>query len=535
MKLILMFVAMCLAGNGTVADTDTLVICPPDFRKALQPWIEYRQQQGYKILVQESASSFNGVADQIQKQASTSPLKNVVLIGDAVDQKTPRNRLVPTGFVAAKVNVKFGSEFEIATDHSYADLNNDGIVDLNIGRIPVDTPEQLTAYVNRMIEYESSRNVGDWNRKVNFVAGVGGFGQLLDKMIEQSVKKIVTDLIPPAFDTTMTYGSWRSRYCPDPRRFAETAISKFNEGCLFWIYVGHGDRNRLDRIKMPDRQYNILDNDTVHKIRAKQGPPIAIFLSCYTAAIDDAQDGLGERMINQTEGPVAVISSSRVSMPYAMSIFSLEMLDKYFHGDVETLGELVTSAKRGMVKFKSDKSKYHQLVESMGTSFSPEPGLLDAERREHVHLMHLLGDPLLKLHRPEKLQLEAPKQVDAGKSITVEGVADRAGTLNVDIAYNRDRFRYRTPRRRKYDPSDENLQQLQKVYEQTQDLVCVRQTVEVSKGRFKIDLTVPADCSGDCHIRAQLSAQGYFALGANKLFIRSSSNNTARANDASSK
>ena len=92
---------------------------------------------------------------------------------------------------------------------------------------------------------------------------------------------------------------------------------------------------------MPDRQFDILDNRTVSKISAQTGPPIAIFLSCYTAAIDAAQDGLGERVFNQSRGPVAVISATRVSMPYAMSIFSLEMLDGYFRGEAKTLGELV--------------------------------------------------------------------------------------------------------------------------------------------------------------------------------------------------
>lgn len=521
MKLILMFVAMCLAGNGTVNDTDTLVICPPDFRKALKPWVEHRQQQGYKVTVQDAGSTFNGVADQIQKQAGVSPLKHVVLIGDAVDEDVAHHRLVPTGYVAAKVNVKFGSELEIATDHSYADLNNDGIVDLNIGRIPVDTPDELTTYVKRLIEYESNPEFGDWSRRVNFVAGAGGFGQLLDKMIEQSVKKIVTDLIPPEFDTKMTYGSWRSPYCPDPRRFSETAISRFNEGCLFWIYVGHGDRTRLDRINMPDRPYNILDNETVHQIRAENGSPIALFLSCYTASIDSPRDGLGEKMIKQSKGPVAIISSSRVSMPYAMSIFSLEMLDNYFQGDVETLGELVTASKRGMVDFDSDKSEYHRLIESLGKGFSPEPKLLAAERREHVHLMHLLGDPLLKLHRAKKLQLTSPQKADAGDSILVEGVAEQAGVLNLDLAYERDRFRVRPRRRKSYEATDEKLGRYQEVYERTQNLICTSQTIDVAKGPFKIELTAPVDSSGDCHVRGQLKTPGFVALGASKIFIRS--------------
>ncbi len=505
--------------NSTYEDVDTLVICPPAFQVALKPWLEYRKQQGYRIQVQTPSSNSNGIADQIQGVAQASPLKNVVLIGDAADSAAPKNQLVPTGFVAAKVNVKFGSELEIASDHSYVDMNNDGIVDLNIGRIPVDSASQLTNYINRVIEYESRDNSGDWQRKINFIAGVGGFGNLVDKMIEQSVKKIVTDLIPPAYNTTMAYGSWRSPYCPDPRRFSETTISRFNEGCLFWIYVGHGDRNRLDRVKMPDRQFDILDNRTVSKISAQTGPPIAIFLSCYTAAIDAAQDGLGERVFNQSRGPVAVISATRVSMPYAMSIFSLEMLDGYFRGEAKTLGELVKQSKQRMVQFDPGKSEYHQLVDSLGKAFSPEPGLLEDERKEHVHLMHLLGDPLLELQRPQVLELKAPAKIDAGQTVTVSGIAKHAGKLELDLAYRRDRFRVRPPRRKKYEATHASFTKYQEVFNQAQELVCSKRVLDVESGAFELELQVPGDCSGECFIRGLLKSNGSIAVGSSRLFV----------------
>ena len=35
--------------------TDTLVLCAPPLRQSLQPWIDYRQQQGHQILVLPSA------------------------------------------------------------------------------------------------------------------------------------------------------------------------------------------------------------------------------------------------------------------------------------------------------------------------------------------------------------------------------------------------------------------------------------------------------------------------------------------------
>jgi hypothetical protein len=207
-------------------------------------------------------------------------------------------------------------------------------------------------------------------------------------------------------------------------------------------------------------------------------------------------------------------------MPYAMGIFSLEMLDGYFTGDVMTLGELVTQSKNQMYKFNESKSRYHQLVSSMGKSFSPEPGLLTEERGEHIHLMHLLGDPLLKLHRPQPLELKTADSVLAGQPLVVSGIADQAGELTIDLSYRRDRFRTRPPRRKTYVPTRESFAAYQKVYERTQNLVCVQKSRRVDTGPFSIKLIVPEDCSGACHVRGMLHGKETFALGATDIQIR---------------
>ena len=514
-------ICLTITESGNIRETaDTLVICPTRFQPTLKTWIDYRTSQGHKILVRSPASTANGLKSQIRSVAVNNKIKNVVLVGDAVDQNVDPDLLVPTDYVRAKVNVKFGSEPEIATDNTYADLDDDGMVDVAIGRIPVDSPEQLKQFTQRVIEHESNASSGPWQRRVNFVAGVGGFGSILDKMIEQSVKKIVTDLIPPEFDTTMTYGSWRSPYCPDPRRFSATAIERFNEGCLFWVYIGHGERNRLDYIKMPDRPFRILDNKNANQINSRTGAPIAIFLSCYTAAIDDDTDGLAENLLKQKKGPIGVISSSRVSMPYAMSLFSLEMLNGFFDGQCETLGQLVLLAKQKMVEKPDRKSEYHQLIGSLGRSFSPEPELLRDERGEHVHLMHLLGDPLLRLPRPATLELNSPAVAKPGDTILVSGVAQHKGSLLLDLSYRRNRFRNRPPRRTKYVASPESLNEFQAVYKRTQDLVCTTSQYEVAPGPFEIQLSIPNDCSGACHVRTMLIGKDAISLGANPIEIK---------------
>jgi hypothetical protein len=521
---------------------DTLVICASEFQNALKPWIDYRQQQGHRIVVRFPKPTSFEIKQMIKQVAASGSLKNVVLVGDSFDQNANRQQLVPTDFIKAKVNVKFGSEPDIATDNTYADLDDDGIPDLTIGRLPVDSSAELSNMINRLIEYENGAADESWRRNISLVAGVGGFGGLVDKIIEHTTKQIITDLIPADHQTTMTYGSWSSPYCPDPRQFSETSIARFNEGCMFWVYLGHGSREQLDKIFLPDQSHVILDKTNVDQLHCTNGSPIAICLACYTGATDDPEDGLAETMIRQPRGPIGVVCGSRVTMPYAMSVLSLELLNEFFRGDSQTLGELMLVSKQRMVREPQSGDEYREMIEALGKTFSPEPELLAAERQEHAHLMHLLGDPLLRLKRPAKMQLTARKvglrqvsheggkrvtprvdlqqrkatklqKVEAGQRVRIQGVAESAGKLQIEICYQRDRFRHRPSFRGEYDSSDESFRKYQKEYMKAHDLVCSRQTIEVPQGDFDTEIQIPEDASGRCDIRTMLIGMKSFALG----------------------
>ena len=409
--------------------------------------------------------------------------------------------------------MKFGSEPEIATDNTYADPNGDGIPDLAIGRLPVDSPRELTRQINRIKEYESSETSGAWQRRINFVAGVGGFGELVDKLIEQTTKKIVTDLIPASYETTMTYGSWMSPYCPDPRRFSETCIERFNEGCLFWVYIGHGNRHRLDKIYLPDQSHSILDCATASQLDCRQGSPIAICLACYTGATDHELDCLAETMIKQPRGPIALMCGSRVTMPYAMSVLSLEMLKEYFDGETPTLGQLILVGKTRMMGPIDASDPYRNMIEGMGKAFSPRADLLDKERREHIDLIHLIGDPLLRLKRPDQVSVATETKAKAGEIVTVNGTSPASGEMVMEVSFARDRFRHRPPRRKEYDSSEAAFQNYQKVYEQTHELVCQREVIPITKGEFSTEVKLPEDANGECVLRVMVVGDREIALG----------------------
>ena len=476
---------------------DTLVVCPDEFQPALKRWLEYRRGQGHSILVQSPAGSAHEIKIQIRAVASRLPLRSVFLIGDPGQQFPRPGVLLPTDYVDAKVNVLFGSEEKIATDNTFADLDDDGIPELALGRLPADSVEEVQRFLDRVIEYEQDRSPDQqWRRNVNFVAGIGGFGGLVDNVIEKSTKQIIMDLIPEDYRTSMTFGSWRSPYCPDPRRFSETAIRRFNEGCMFWIYIGHGRAQKLDRVYLPDQSHAILDVQSAEQIRCPHGSPIAIFLACYTGAADYKFDCLAETMIRQPRGPIAAICGSRVTMPYALSLMSLEMVDEYFEGDSQTLGELTLIAKQRLVNGDQQADEYRDMIHAMGKMFSPRPELLQEERAEHLHLIHLFGDPLLRLKRPQRVELSTDEIAESGRKFQVRGISPESGQMTVELVYCRDRFRERPGRRLAYDSSDLAFCEYQDAYEKAHDLTCCCKHVLVAKGPFEIELDVPAERGG---------------------------------------
>lgn len=494
---------------------DTLVLCSSDLQAALAPWVEYRKRQGHSIAIRFSRSTVEQNKKLISDYAKDNKLENVLLVGDAGDQWLDPRKLVPTNMVPAKVNLLFGSEPEIATDNPYGDLDDDGVPDLAVGRLTADTPAELTNTVNRIIRYEQLPHGQLWQRQINLIAGVGGFSRLIDTIVENTTREIVKDLIPAGYQTSMTFGSWTSPWCPDPRRFSETTIGRFNEGCMFWVYCGHGNRDQLDRIMLPDQNHKILDCELVEKLDCRHGSPIAICLACYTGAHDGDEDCLAEHMMKQPNGPVAVICGSRITMPYAMSVLSVEMMNEFFRGECKTLGALMLRAKQRMAEKPDANNKYRESLDALGQTFSPMPKLLDAECREHMHLMQLIGDPLLRLKRPMKLglKLDSTSEVDAddglpvfaaGETVNVSGAADQSGILLVEIAYQRGRLRFRPTIRGEYDSSEAAFSKIHEDYLKANDAVVVRNHFRVEKGSFKASLTVPSGCKGACDVRATL-------------------------------
>lgn len=524
---------------------DTIVVCPKEFVPALNPLLAHRHAQGHRFLYVPNTWSADEIRKSIRTSAKSGKLKAVLLVGDAEPSAdgdpVVRARCVPTHRAVAKVNVKFGSEPEIGTDNWYADLDDDDVPDLAIGRLPADNPKELTRIVDKILAYEKTQNHGLWRQRVNFVAGVGGFGGVLDGAIETSTKKLLTDGIPPAYQTNMTFGSWRSAYCPDPRRFHETAVARHNEGCLFWVYIGHGHPTGLDRVQVPGSQFHIFGCDDCGKLQAENGSPIAIMLACYTAAFDRGNDCLAEEMLRTPGGPVAVYGGSRITMPYGMAVMSSEMLDEYFKHNPATIGEAILHAKRNMVMVLDEKTLPERpnriLLDAMASILSPARAMLAQERQEHVQLFNLMGDPNLTLAYPREVKLELQGEPTPGGKLELTAESPLSGTVTIELLSRRDFPKTNILPRDHFDPSNAGLAKWQAVYEQANDQVWFRKVLEVQvKGegnaKFTEQLEIPAEARGPAHVRIFIEGPEGHAVGIANINIKRAEQAEPMANRA---
>lgn len=501
---------------------DTLVVCPAPLVDAMRPWFAHRAAQGRRVVLLRDADSAERIAAAVRHVAKGGKLTHVLIVGDdhpaRKSDEALRARTVPARRVEAKVNIRWGSEPQIATDNPYADIDGDHIPDVAIGRLTADTPEQLAVIVKKIIAYETSRDHSPWRRRVNFIAGVGGFGPVADTILDMATKRFITGGIPSGYRTSMTYASISSPYCPDPRRLPETAVARHNEGCLFWVYIGHGQRRWLDSMRLQEHAFPILSADHVEQMEARSGLPIAVFLACYTGAFDEREDCMSEEMLVQPSGPVAVISGTRVTMPYANAVLGHALLQQCFAHDHETLGELVLHAKQSAAKGDA-RGGNRQLLDALAAAISPNKEELDTERIEHLHMYNLLGDPLLRLRRPQEVNVKAPATADAGEEIEIVGECAIAGRCTVELVCRRDKLTFKPPSRRGFEISNQSLVELSDVYARANNQRWTAKALDISPGRFRTTLRVPRTCSGHCHVRIYVEGPAHFALGAADVFV----------------
>lgn len=496
-------VATNRATDRTADSGDIVLVCPTPLEPAMRDWIARRTAQGRGVHLVTDFSDAESIVRALRAivDSSVTPPTAVVLAGEVP--------LVPTCYVAADVILRYTKDTMIATDNGFGDLDGDGVPELAVGRLSASTPEELQVIVDKILAYETSLPRAAWLRKIHIVAGVGGFSAILDGVIEASSRYVLESLVPPAYSVSMTMANWRSVYCPDPLLLRAMTLDRLNEGGLFWVYMGHGYRKGLDMLRTPVGEFPTLVQGDAQFVQSREGLPIAIFFACHTGAIDCEGVSIAEDLLRRPQGPVACIAASRVTMPYGMACLGTELAERMMRQRPATLGRLFLESKRGMVIGWGDKNKgdpkspvkpatrpIRDVLDSTAKMFDPTSPL-ERQRREHVALFNLLGDPTLLLPQPIPMTLDVTQH---GGMLEVTGTLSRPmnGSAIVECAR---REGCGGTARTSFEFTEASRAAYQEIYAEANDTVVASAVVACASGTFRAVIPAPPESTPKRELR----------------------------------
>ena len=493
-------ILLSLSVGANARATDVVAVCPAEFRDALQPWIRHRQSDGLSVTVINSASQADALARSVGAAADNNT-RFVVLVGDAPVIGAPCNplRQIPIHYRPTTVSAKYGSTATLSSDLHYGDFDNSGNCNAVVGRIPVDNADELTRMIDRIIAHESSRDFGAWRGRVNLIGGVGGFSPMIDSVIETATRTIVSGSLPAETQLTIAHASPGHKFFPK-QPFTEAVIDRYRQGSRFWVYAGHGQVTELDRV--PARTgVPILDCKSVQRLERPSGAaPIAMLLACYSGAVDGTKDSIAEEMVRCEGGPIAVLAGSRVTMPYGNTTSAVCMINAVYEKRVDRFGEAWLQTLNELnSEQESPASTTRMMIDAMATMFSPKGTKLVDERREHMMLYNIIGDPTLRLHHPKSMEVAVAAGHEVGQTIEVTTTSPIDGEITLSLE---------RPLGSPVDgdPNDTSVASLATQVKAAQSKV----------SKFKI----PADITGPIVVRAMVAGDSTWASGAARTIIR---------------
>jgi len=235
--------------------------------------------------------------------------------------------------------------FGLLDENEGADIDYSGMLDLGIGRLPVQTPTEAAQMVNKIIRYYDKEGLGDWRNVVTILTddednnihmhdGMAYAGIVEKDHPEYNVRKLFADAYKQ-----ITVGNGQ-RY-PDVTKEVDRS---FNDGALIVNYSGHGGEIQLGYEKYVD----------VPQIKSWKGGanlPLFITATCEFTRFDDpARQSAGELvMLNPNGGAIGLFTTVRLVYQWPNFLLNQKFYKNnvfdYDPNQVPALGDVLVKTK----------------------------------------------------------------------------------------------------------------------------------------------------------------------------------------------
>lgn len=349
---------------------DYLVITHPNFVAALQPLVEWRAQQGWRVRVVTTEQAYDEFAYGEESphalraliewaRQNWQGLRFVLLVGKASYdyrdyQKGVNKNLLPTFLL------KTPHLGQTASDNWFvASDEQTGHPALAIGRIPAQTTEQMTRVVNKTIAYESSLNArADWHARALFIADdkEPSFASMSDALITLSPQLAARKI-------------YLADYRGDVNAARAEILARWNEGVHWLAYIGHGSIDTW-------AEGPLFSAEHLSALKNGARTPILFTPTCLDGFFYHPQkNSLAEELLFKDDGGiVAGLVPTGLSLPQAQEELMRALFAELSANPAPTFGEAIMRAKRRL----------------NGTA---------PDTREVIDTFVLLGDPALMIAR----------------------------------------------------------------------------------------------------------------------------------------
>jgi hypothetical protein len=363
--------------------------------------------------------------------AQSGKLTHVLLFGDGhydyrdirarVMKQAPINVVPPYEFILDGV----GGE-QVASDDFYAMLEagtfspGSSMLDVALGRVPVQTPAEAAAYLEKAAAFENPALAGEWRSRVVMAADDNiqrGHDDNLDPInpghttdsdnlgdvISANEKGTTVDKV-----YLLDYPLNSAFHKPEA---AQDLLAFINRGSLLVNYIGHGASNQwADEVLMQT-------NDAISRMRNEGRTPMINSFSCTVGRFESlTSEGMSEQFIKQKGvGAIAAVSATRESYPNENVALAAAYYRRLFPPD--SMGIVVTAGEA--------------LREAKNSSETSGGSLNDLK-------YNLLGEPVLLIRKPQ-LGVTLTQVMDTIKALDCNSIKGRitggsgSGKVNIKI------------------------------------------------------------------------------------------------------
>jgi hypothetical protein len=410
------------AGAAETPPAQWVVVTAPAYRSVVEPLCAQRKAEGMQVEVVETtdvlgereilAGEAGRLRERVNALCRTAKGPSYVLLVGAVE---PGLLAEPARKVLPPLRGTAGRMKGQPSDNGYGLPGEDLVPAAAVGRFPARSEEECRAMVAKTLAYERDTRPGPWRRGVTVLAGVPAFNPLVDRMLEGLALGRL-DRIDPSWSGRALYHNAQSRFCVPADQLHDRALEMVEGGQAFALYLGHSNATGFwsDRARF-------LDRDDWASLKIVRGPGVFVSFGCNGCQLWGRDgEGYGVAAARNPGGPVAVLGSHGVCFAAMVELASNGLFEGVFAArPPDRLGDAWLRVEESLAHGKIDALTF-RLLDAVDGDGRP----LAEQRREHVEMMVLLGDPALRLPAlPQDVELRAAETVEAGQAVTVRGRA----------------------------------------------------------------------------------------------------------------